>query len=172
MTEMPRTLALMRHAKSAYPTGIGDHERPLNERGQRDARVAGDVLRSRLGSPQLVLVSTATRAAETWDRAAAAFPHPPQRQNDARIYDASVDTLLQVLRETNPSIRSLVLVGHNPGVQVLAAALSGPRGGDAARASMLQKYPTSALACLTVEVDWQHLAENCAQLTTFDIPRG
>lgn len=172
MIEMPRTLALMRHAKSAYPPGVGDHERPLNDRGQRDARVAGDVLQSRLGTPQLVLVSTATRAAQTWDLVAAAFPQPPERQDDARIYDASVDALLQVLGETQPTIRSLVLVGHNPGVQALAAILSSPRGDDAARSSMHEKYPTSALAFLTVEVDWQHLSENSAQLASFDIPRG
>lgn len=169
---MDWTLGLLRHAKSAYPEGVPDHARPLSERGERDAPVAGRLLRERIGAPDLVLVSTATRTQQTWSLVESAFPRPPHHADDARIYDASVDDLLLLLREVAARFRSVVVIGHNPGLEELAFTLSGDASAPDAVAAMSVKYPTCALAVLTVDRPWEHLVPGAASLRSFDVARG
>lgn len=168
---MTRRLGLLRHAKSAYPVGIIDHERPLSTRGRRDAPVAGHVLRERLGDPDLVLVSSARRTQETWNLARLALVENVVEQTSERVYDASPGDVLDVIRSVPDAVKTLVVVGHVPGVSDLAILLAGS-GDQAALAAMRQKFPTSGLACLDVVVPWQQLESSGGRLTSFDVPRG
>lgn len=169
---MSRTIALLRHAKSAYPPGVADHDRPLSDRGRLDAPVAGRVLRERMGVPDLVLVSSAVRARQTWELVRSAFERPPHHTEEPRIYDASVDDLLLMVREVPDRVQSLVVIGHNPGLEEFAYVLSGETSDPAAVAAMSVKFPTSGLAVLTVDRPWGHLVPAVASLRSFDVPRG
>ncbi|MDH4353087.1 MAG: histidine phosphatase family protein [Actinomycetota bacterium] len=165
-------LGLLRHAKSAYPPGVPDARRPLSDRGARDAPEAGRRLAERLGVPDLVLVSTATRTQQTWAAAQTAFPHPPHHRAEHLIYDASVDDLLLLIRSLDEAVGTAVLVGHNPGLEEAAFALSGDRSDPDAVRAMSQKFPTSALAVLSVELPWAHVVPGSARLESFEVARG
>lgn len=165
-------LVLLRHAKSAYPADVPDYRRPLSDRGRRDAPVAGVRVRSCIGDPDLVLVSGATRTRETWELARAAWPHPPHTVFDDRIYEASVDELLLLLREVESDRSQVLVIGHNPGLEELAFTISDGHGDREAIEAMGTKFPTSALAVFDVEGAWAHLAAERARLATFEIARG
>ena len=169
---MSRTLGLLRHAKSAYPDGVVDHLRPLSQRGERDASAAGPMVRSRLDSLQLAIVSTATRAQQTWSLVATAWDQPPRHEDESKIYEAYADDLLLLIRDVESSVNSLLLVGHNPGFEDLAFALVGKGSHSGSLAAMSAKYPTCALAVFDIEGEWEHLVHKGARLTSFDVPRG
>src|ERR1700733_13027553 len=95
-----RQLILLRHAKSAWPNDVPDHERPLAPRGRRDAPAAGRWLRKSGYAPDRVLCSTARRARETWKLAEEAFGAQPQTVFEERVYGASTSALLDLARET------------------------------------------------------------------------
>jgi phosphohistidine phosphatase len=166
-----RRLGLLRHAKSSYPAGVADHDRPLSARGRRDAPVAGQVLLDRLGTIDLVLVSSAARTQQTWALAEAAWRTPPRARTEQRIYEATPEQVLDVIREVPESVATLVLVGHVPGVSDLALDLTGTGDSDAVE-RMTTKFPTAALACLAVDVVWGNLRRGGGRLTSFDIARG
>jgi phosphohistidine phosphatase len=167
-----RRLALLRHAKSDYPPGVADHARPLAARGEREAPLAGHLLLERLGTPDLVIVSGATRARQTWDLAAQAWPARPHTVVDDRVYEAGVEDLVLLLREVELRFRSVVVVGHNPGLEELAFALSDAHGDADADQRMGNKFPTSAVAVFDVLVPWDHLVNGSARLRSFDVARA
>jgi phosphohistidine phosphatase len=167
-----RVVALLRHAKSDWPEGVPDLRRPLAERGRRDAPVAGRLLFERVGLPDLVLVSPAQRTRETWDLAKASFPHPPHTEITEAVYDASVDDLLLLLRDVSTQVTTVVVVGHNPGLEELAFALDDGSGDRLATTRMGEKFPTAALAVLTTTREWSHLVFDSCRLRSFDVARG
>lgn len=172
-TEGPRRLVVLRHAKSAWPPDVPDHDRPLGTRGRRDAPAAGRWLREAGHTPDLVICSTSRRTRETWELAAealAAAPPAPVRL-DERVYAATARALLDVLREAPDDAGTLLLVGHNPGVQDLVLRLTGEARADALRRAA-DKFPTSALAVLTWTAPWSVLAPERACLEDFAVPRG
>lgn len=174
-------LVVMRHAKSAYPPSVGDHDRPLSARGVEDAREAGRWLRANLGAPDHVVISTARRARGTWTVAAAPLGYigaagydaasPGALTIDPRIYDADRSALLEVLRDLPARARSAVLVGHCPGVEDLVQALAGSWDPDA-RAGLDRKFATSGIAVLSFPGPWPELAPGVAHLDTFVVPRA
>ncbi|MFJ6729313.1 SixA phosphatase family protein [Streptomyces sp. NPDC091281] len=172
----PRRLLVLRHAKSAWPPGVPDHERPLGPRGLRDAPAAGDALAAPDRHPDLALCSTAVRARRTWDLAAARrIGTPAPVRHDPRLYAADVPDLLAVVHETPAAVRTLLLVGHNPGLQDLVLALADPdrdaTGGGLA--AVREKFPTSAVAELTWDgPGWPDLTPGTARLTWTAVPRG
>ena len=164
------TLILLRHAKSEYPLGVPDHDRPLSPRGRRDAPAAGRWLASHAPTPQVVLVSSATRAQQTWELASQEWPAAPDPVTEPRIYEASVPDLRAVVGALSPEADVAVLVGHNPGLEQLAAELG--RSGDAAAMTRMRaKYPTSGIAILQVPGGWRELLVG-AELSSFAVPRG
>ena len=165
-------LALLRHAKSAYPEGVADHARPLAPRGESEAPIAGRLLAERVGTPDLVIVSGATRTRQTWELAAAAWPSRPHTVVDDRIYEAGVEDLVLLLRGLDRAYPCVVVVGHNPGLEELAFALSDGQGDPDAEQRMGTKFPTSALAVLEVGKPWDHLVNGCARLRSFDVARA
>jgi phosphohistidine phosphatase len=172
MTALPsRRLAVLRHAKSAWPDDVADHERPLAARGRRDAPAAGRRLREMGCAPGLVVCSTARRTRQTWDLVAPELAASPPVVHDPRVYDATVPELLNVIREVPDRVETLLLIGHNPGAQELVLRLAGEAADDALQQARV-KFPTAAIAVLTWQGTWAALAPGTARLTDFAIPRG
>ena len=162
------TLLLMRHAKSSYPPGVADHDRPLAPRGIRQAGLAGDWLRANVPSIDAVLCSTATRArqtlAQTGIDAAVRYSE--------RLYGASPGTMIDEINAVADTVNTLLVVGHEPTMSALAIGLAGTDGTDAAAVERIsEKFPTSAIAVLTVAGDWKSLELNGAALIGLHVPR-
>ncbi|HET9080770.1 MAG TPA: histidine phosphatase family protein [Trebonia sp.] len=163
--EAGRRLVLLRHAKSGWPD-VADHERPLAKRGRRDAPAVGRWLGTSGYLPDAVVCSTAARARETWDLASAQLPPgaSPVVRYEPRVYDASVLGLLLLVREFEPAWRTVVVVGHNPGLAELTVGLAGP---DSEPPSA---FPTAFVAVLGLPGSWAETAPGKARLLAFTIP--
>jgi phosphohistidine phosphatase len=167
-----RHLVVLRHAKSAWPEGVPDHRRPLAPRGRRDAPAAGRALAEADVLPDLALCSTAVRARQTWDLASAQWSTPPPVHHDARLYGADASELLEVVHEVPAEVETLVLIGHNPGLEELVLALAGD-GLDDTLERVRVKFPTAAVAVLAWRgTGWEALAPGTALLTTVTVARG
>lgn len=166
-----KRLAVLRHAKSDWPVGVADRDRPLGRRGQRDAPAAGRWIAEHVGVPDAVWCSPARRTRQTWELLAAQLGGTPPVEFDERIYEAGVSDLVEVLRETAKGSSTVLLVGHNPGVQELVLALA---GGQRSEVQMLAetKFPTSGVALLDVNGPWRELSAGSARLADFAVPRG
>ena len=171
--ESLRTLILVRHAKSAYPRGVADHERPLAARGEREAALAGACIAERWTSIDRILCSTAERTRQTAAVAGlAAVPSAPVTYTDD-IYDAYPDELEDLIRTVDPAERTVVLIGHAPGLPGLAEDLAGSGSDEAALSRMRGKFPTSAIAVLTVDGDWAEVGRGATTaLVDFVVPRS
>ena len=166
-----RRLLLLRHAKTERPgPGQRDRDRKLIKRGRADAPVIGAYMARHGLVPDLALVSPATRAAETWTLAAAALGREPRVIKDERIYNASVETLIGIIRETRDT-QMLLIVGHNPGLHDLAVRLIA--AGDAeTRERVAEKLPTSGLVVIDLAFDdWSKLHPSSGRLERFVTPR-
>ena len=182
-----RRLVLIRHAKSAWPD-LPDHDRPLAGRGRGDAPLMGRWLRDTGWIPDLVWCSTAERAAQTWRLAAAELGADPPVSYEPRMYGATGGELAALIRQAPPRTTTLLLVGHNPGIQELALTLSAAADGDAATAAgdettaggdaaaealdrAAAKFPTAAIALLEFGGGWEDLSAGRARLISFVVPR-
>ncbi|MEE1930641.1 histidine phosphatase family protein [Streptomyces sp. TRM 70351] len=169
--DQPRRMVLLRHAKADWPE-VADHERPLAERGRKDAPAAGDWLAAQGISPDLTLCSTATRARETWKLAVPQLPRRPRTVYEERLYDASPGELIAVVNEVPDDVRELLLVAHNPGMQGLAEVLAGSADEEVGRRMAERGFPTSAMAVLTVPGPWKSVEPGAARLTDFWAPHA
>ncbi len=162
---MPRLL-LLRHGKSAWPDCIDDLERPLAKQGREAARRMGRYLADEQLVPDLALVSPARRAQETWTLANDSLMDVPMR-SEPRIYEASPDLLLSVIKGTEPEVGTLLMVGHNPGFEELLRLLV--RHED--RYGAMKKYPTAGLAVVDVPAHaWHELSPRSGRLLRFVTP--
>ena len=167
-----RTLLLLRHAKSGYPADVGDHERPLAQRGIREAALAGDWLRVHAPAVDAVLCSTATRTRETLQRTLVTAPV----QFSDRLYDATPGTVIDeingVPERFDHEVRTLLVIGHEPVMSRLALGLADADGSDPhALEEVAAKYPTSAIAELRTAQPWAALTLGGAALVRFHVPR-
>src|SRR3954470_731742 len=162
-----RRLMLLRHAKTEHDSPSGhDQDRRLAGRGRLDAAVVGGWIGRNLPVPELVVVSTAVRAQQTWeivrqamqDTARGAAPQS-QVETMAEIYGAEPAQLLQIVRMAEASSpKHLMLVGHNPGMHELALALTGS-GDAAAKKALEDNLPTTGLAVLDFAIeDWHEVS--------------
>lgn len=166
-----RRLILLRHTKSDWPDGMADIERPLAPRGKAAAPRMGAYLVRHGLVPDLVLVSPARRTRETWNLAAQWQVLPPSR-SEPRIYEAAAGALFDVLLEQPNHVHTLMMVGHNPGSEDLAALLVGS-GHQDARERMAEKFPTGALAVIDLPIDeWGQLSPGVGRLDRFVTPRS
>lgn len=164
-----RRLMLLRHAKSDWPDGVSDLDRPLARRGKEAAPRMGRYLQEEGLLPDLVLISPAKRTRETWDLVAP-FIGDVATRTEPRIYEAPSARLLTVVREVGPEVRNLLLVGHNPGSEDLAKHLVG-HGDRYAFARLTQKYPTAGLAVIDFAAEsWGEIEPRGGRLDRFVTP--
>jgi phosphohistidine phosphatase len=175
--EIMKTLYLLRHAKSSWGNAdLPDHERPLNERGRKAASAMGRYLRGLPHHPELALVSTARRVAETLDLVLPELAGDVAVIRDRALYLASPETLLQRLGATSTESGSLLIIGHNPGIHEFALQLVGEVGSAAARDArdrLKASYPTAALAVIRFpEAEfWRDIAVGEGRLESFIRPK-
>lgn len=160
-----RLLTLVRHAKSSWDYAeLSDFERPLNERGRRDAPAMALRARQFFGMPQRLVSSPALRAITT---AQVFAQHLDIDQRDIvirpRIYEASVDTLFRLVRDLDDEDAHVMLFGHNPGLSELAHQLAHCDFDD---------LPTCGIAHLSLSAKiWQDVTPHCGRLLRFTAPK-
>lgn len=168
------TLLVLRHAKSSWAEeGLPDHDRPLNARGLRDAPRMALHLAHAAPRPDRVLCSTAQRARQTLDAVLEALPAPPPPVAlEPELYLAPASRLLARLHTLPAGSRSVLLVGHNPGLEDLVRGLAARRGGDRGAAARLDEgLKTATLAVLVFEAPWRELAPAGARLEALVRPK-
>lgn len=165
-------LFLLRHAKSSWEdSGFADFDRPLAPRGRRACLLLARYMQEAALSFDLVLCSGAERARETWERIAEAMGAGTPAEYDDALYMAGAGALMTRLRGLDPEINAVLLIGHNPDIEILAGRLCGA-GEDVALARLEEKYPTGGLAEIALECrDWPSLKERCGTLKRFTVPR-
>jgi phosphohistidine phosphatase len=165
-------LLLLRHSKAERSRpGERDRDRRLNDRGRDDAPRIGAYMAKHRLVPDRAVVSSAARTRETWQAVASSFRRTPPADFDDRIYEASAATLLEVIRETKPKVKTLLVVGHNPGLQELAGLLVAT-GDVETRQRLKENFATSALAVIEFALDgWNKLHPQAGRLAHFIDPR-
>jgi phosphohistidine phosphatase len=164
-------LHLLRHAKSSWgDSSLRDHDRPLAARGRR----ATTLLRRHFDAValcvDLVLCSPAQRTRETWERVRKGLTKAPDVRFVPDVYEATVDTLLGLIRAVDPTVTALMIIGHNPGLEELTAVLAdGLEKPSAAR--LPRDFPTGGFATFTVRSDWADLDRGGVSLESFVRPR-
>jgi len=171
-------LLLVRHAKSDYPIGVGDHDRPLNDRGRRDAPFIGSWITAHVTVPPqsrpLVLVSSALRAQLTWNRATNGLGADwvdADVRTEPRIYEAGLTTLLDIVATLPEETHTVVIVGHSPTLRDVVAMTCAE---DPLQQEALVKFPTSAVAVLSTDLDWASAVSTRPGFTVsaFAVPRA
>ena len=171
-----RRLMLLRHSKTENDAPSGrDQDRRLDNRGRSDAAEIGSWIGRHPAFPDSVLVSPAIRAHQTWETAWEAIKElvpEPQVELVPELYGADPSQLLQTIREASAADpKTLMLVGHNPGMHELALALAGS-GDAAARKALADNLPTSGLAIFDFEIDdWADVAFRRGRLVQFVSPK-
>jgi phosphohistidine phosphatase len=155
---------LIRHAQAAG--GPVDADRALTDHGARRAAAIGVWLEQAGVAPDRALVSPARRAVQTWERAG----RGPVPVVDPRIYDNTVESLLTAVRDTPDDVRELLLVGHNPSIGGLTAALDDGAGAPAARRDVGLGFPTGGVAVFAPSSSFGELAPGTARLDAFAVP--
>ncbi len=161
-----KLLTIVRHAKSSWgDPALGDHDRPLNERGQRVAPLMGEILADRIGRPDVVVSSTALRARTTAGIVAAKLGYADHDIIEERqVYHASPTELLKVLRELDESHGSAIIFGHVPGVHELTRTLC--------RDTEIPHFPTCAASLIELDIDyWGEIDAACGRLVEFLVPK-
>jgi len=171
-----RRLMLLRHAKTENDAPSGrDQDRRLDNRGRHDATEIGGWIGRHPPFPDLVLVSHAVRAHQTWEIAWEAMKElvpEPQVELIPELYGADVSQLLETVRDASSADpKRLMIVGHNPGMHELALALAGS-GDSAGRKALTDNLPTSGLAVFDFEIDdWADVAFRRGRLVLFVSPK-
>ena len=167
-----KILTLLRHAKSGWDDPVTpDFDRPLNKRGRKAARTIGREMRAQGLEFDRVIASPAVRVVETLDDVADGYDGPFRPDYDRRVYLASVTTLLDVIHETDDEVERLLLVGHNPGIELLAMLLTRDDG-NRLREEIDVKYPTGTVAEIVLPVEhWSEVKEGLGKVTRFIRPR-
>lgn len=160
------TLYLLRHAKAAVAAGQKDRERPLAERGRRDAALMGRHMAAVGYLPEKALCSPARRTRETLAAVVAAFDPVPEAVLVEDLYYAGAENYLAALRSEGGEAASLIVVGHNPSIAVAARLLVG--GGEGA--DLPEKYVTGALAVIDFAMPWAEVKPGSGRLAAFVSP--
>jgi phosphohistidine phosphatase len=159
---------LLRHAKSDWSSaGMSDRERPLNRRGRESAPKVGAYIAKAGIVPERIACSSAVRTRETCDLILAELPSPVPVTYEGELYEAPPNAILNVVHSTPRRVHSLLVIGHNPGLQEAALALVSS-GDAAARKRLREKFPTAALAVIDFPIDdWSDLKVNSGRLERF-----
>ncbi len=164
-------MLLLRHAKAVPHTGdASDHARALDPGGRADAAALRAAMHARGLAPEVILVSSARRTLQTLEALEPWDDMPLIEPMDA-LYMAGPDQILAALHQLGPSVRSAMVVGHNPGLHEVARLLADGAGGEAERA-MRAGYPTACLTEFTIPGGWDTLSPGTARLRLFLTPRA
>lgn len=167
-----RNLYLLRHAKSSWDNPrLDDFERPLSSRGIKACKLMNAHIRKAKVKPDLILCSPAIRTRDTYIRISDAFAWDTEIRFDPELYVAGSQELLKRLRQVDRKISSVMMIGHNTGIEHLALALtSGTESKSLAR--MREKFPTLALASIEIKKGtWADAGPGCGKLKDYVIPR-
>ncbi|MGI9422269.1 MAG: SixA phosphatase family protein [Hyphomicrobiaceae bacterium] len=168
-----RSLFLFRHAKSNWDNpSLSDHDRQLSARGRGAAPRMGRYIVEQSLMPDLIICSTAVRTRETLRLALPDIDGgQPMIVFDADLYECSLSTLLDIVQGVAADVKTLMLIGHNPGLQLLALTLA--HAGDSDHYKRItHKFPTAALATLTFDVDdWSFVRPGTGELRGFMTPK-
>lgn len=172
MTAMEsKQLFVLRHAKSSWDDPrLRDHERPLALRGRQAVRVLHDHVRSAGIEPALVLCSSAARTRETLEGVQPGGEHRIERE----LYAADAGALIDRLRQVSDDVPSVMLIGHNPAMQLLVIRLANGSGldvDDSKLADVRRKFPTGGLATVEFDCAWSELGPGRARLTDLVRPK-
>jgi phosphohistidine phosphatase len=168
-----KTLTLLRHAKSGWDDPVArDFDRPLNKRGEKAANVIGAWMRRQKMAFDHVVASPAVRVIDTIDQIEDSYGELGEPKWERRIYLASSASLMDVLRETDDAFTSVLMIGHNPGLEDLILELVPESKDDPLRALVFEKYPTAAVAEIALDIKgWADIEHNIGQLTRYIRPR-
>jgi len=160
-------LIIMRHAKSSWKEPLPDHQRPLNKRGKRDAKAAGEWLTEHVGQIDRVLSSTSQRTRLTWERTGA---QAGQVSFHDGLYGGTTEDFLRLLRPLPESVGTALVLAHWPGVEEAVRELA-VRDDNPGWEGIDTKFPTSAIALLDAP-SWDHLTPGSCRLLSYVVPRG
>lgn len=156
-----RRLLLLRHAKAVQDNGEGDFARALNERGRKDSALVGRAMDTRGYIPDLVLCSSSRRTTETWELLSSELVRPPKVEFTKELYLASPKNIIATIQNTHDGVKTLMLVGHNPGIEETASRLVRKPASKAEAKKlddMREKFPTCALAVFDFDVEsWNEM---------------
>ncbi|MBU6397576.1 MAG: histidine phosphatase family protein [Rhodospirillales bacterium] len=167
-------LIFLRHAKAeAEARGQSDHSRALTDKGRHAAKKIGQAMRTAGLAPEVVLVSTATRTQQTLEELenTPVWDEWPNIDSLPQLYMATPQQMLGILQNLPETVRSAIVIGHNPGLHGLALELAGATRPDPATARIDEGYPTGALAEFLVTTSWKQLGQGGASLKRFLLPK-
>ena len=160
-----KKLYLIRHAKSSWSeAGLSDFDRPLNNRGKRDAPFMGKLLKEKDVQADKIISSGAVRAYTTARTIAAEINYPVEKIELANeIYEASASEILDVIQSVNDDVNTLIVFGHNPGFTSLSNYLSDKQ---------IDNMPTCGISCIEFNVNkWSDVNINKGKLVAFEFPK-
>ncbi len=162
-------LILLRHAKAAAAGGGCDHDRPLTESGTEAATRIGRAMRQAGLAPAVVLVSPSLRTQQTFAalEASGVWSEWPNVELLPTLYMASPVQMRDILRGLPETVRSAMIIGHNPGLHELARKLAGTAPQHPAQARLAEGYPTATLTEFLVATPWRQIGANAASLQRF-----
>lgn len=168
-----RQLVVVRHAK-AESFAPNDVDRVLADRGRADAAALGRWLHDQGIVADVAYVSYAARTRETWQILAEAAGWHVEPEVDGVLYGTDEDGVLELLRETDDTVRTAVVVGHNPTIGLLAQMLDDGDGGDggAPAGTDLAGFPTCTAAVFEISCEWTEVEPLCARLRGFHVARA
>ena len=168
-----KRLILLRHAKSSWDDPVErDFDRPLNGKGRRAAEAMGRHMRAEGVAFDDAVASPAVRVAETLDAIGQGYGRAIGPAWDKRAYLASDRTLLDIVNEASDELGSLLLSGHNSGLEDLVLLLVPDKRGDELRALVEEKFPTCSLAVIELDIgSWDEAAPGAGRLVHFKRPR-
>lgn len=172
MTAVFRRLLLLRHAQADRPPHTRDYDRPLSPVGEQEADEIGGYLAQENLLPELALVSGSLRTRTTWSLVQKRLPSLVPAIFEDRIYEAHPSVLLEALHGVSSEPSTILLVGHNPGLHLLALQLVG-RGGRTAYSRLRQEFPPAGLAVIDFEVaQWSRVSGQSGALERFAVTKS
>ena len=160
-----KKLFIVRHAKSSWDSlELDDYDRPLNKRGKKNAPEMGMRLAKRLVKPDMIITSSAKRAAATARRIAEEISFPVKNINkESQFYHGSVGDMISIMQGVSSDVNTLMVFGHNPTLTDLTNYLSG---------SDIYNIPTCGVAEMEFDVSsWDKIGKKSASLISFDYPK-
>jgi phosphohistidine phosphatase len=166
-------LILLRHAKAVPEAKGPDHDRALTDIGRAAATAIGQAMKTAGLAPEVVLVSTAARTQGTLAQLEAADVWEEWPNIDAipTLYMASAAQIRDILRDLPETVRSTMVIGHNPGLHECAISLAGPNSAKREHKRLEDGFPTAALAEFLVTTPWRRLGAGTATLQRYMVPK-